>query len=174
LDRAPKIPTLQLASLLHRLAEIPGTAANKAGDLLHALRFSNQEIARVKALITEHRIDYASTWSDASVRRWLQRVSTALYSDLITLAEITSDDPSDASLLSELHKRAAQQIQSGAPLSLKELAISGSDLMRELHLQPGPQIGLLLERLLADVMEDSSLNQRQTLLARASALLAQA
>ncbi|HTM44000.1 MAG TPA: hypothetical protein VL137_03540 [Polyangiaceae bacterium] len=119
LDRAPKIPTLQLASLLHRLAEVPGTAANKAGDLLHALRFSNQEIARVKALITEHRIDYASTWSDASVRRWLQRVSTALYSDLITLAEITSDDPSDASLLSELHKRAAQQIQSGAPLSLK-------------------------------------------------------
>ncbi|HTM43999.1 MAG TPA: hypothetical protein VL137_03535 [Polyangiaceae bacterium] len=52
--------------------------------------------------------------------------------------------------------------------------MSGSDLMRELHLQPGPQIGLLLERLLADVMEDSSLNQRQTLLARASALLAQA
>ena len=54
----------------------------------------------------------------------------------------------------------------GEALSRKQLAISGTDL-RTLGVPPGPQMGAVLDRLLAMVVDDPTLNSRETLLARA-------
>jgi hypothetical protein len=48
-------------------------------------------------------------------------------------------------------------------LGLKDLAINGADVMRVLGTGPGRHVGQILERLLDRVLDDPSLNQKQTL-----------
>ena len=50
------------------------------------------------------------------------------------------------------------------PLSVKDLAVNGNDVCDVLHIQPGPLVGATLKRLLDAVLEDPSLNQRDTLM----------
>jgi tRNA nucleotidyltransferase (CCA-adding enzyme) len=52
------------------------------------------------------------------------------------------------------------------PLSRKQLAITGTDL-QTIGVPPGPQMGMVLDRLLDLVIDDPSLNTRDLLLARA-------
>ena len=49
-------------------------------------------------------------------------------------------------------------------VSLKTLAVTGKDLMREMGMQPGPEIGLILKKLLDLVIEDPSLNEKEILI----------
>ncbi|MBU3147021.1 hypothetical protein KPL50_26565, partial [Clostridium sp. CF012] len=55
-------------------------------------------------------------------------------------------------------------IESKAPLSIKELAINGKDLMSEFSIKPGTQIGVMLKFLLNIVLENSELNTKEKLL----------
>ena len=65
-------------------------------------------------------------------------------------------------------------IAQGAAFSVKDLALDGGTLIKELGVKPGPDIGRVLRALLEEVVEDPSLNSRDTLLARARELLQQA
>ena len=49
-------------------------------------------------------------------------------------------------------------------LSLKDLAITGKELITELGMQPGKEIGKTLHVLLDRVLDDPTLNERDTLL----------
>lgn len=176
LDRAAQHSTanracLQLACLLHALDPEPARAAKLADQLLHALRFSNQERETVRALIAEHRPAYQTEWSDADVRRWLSRVGRARTADLlefIALTDAAADRPPQ--LNAELRRRAEQQLAAGVPLTLKDLAIGGRDLMSELGLPAGKQLGSVLEALLALTLQQPELNERRALLERAARL----
>jgi len=55
-------------------------------------------------------------------------------------------------------------------ISVKMLAIKGTDLISVLHIPAGPQIGALLDVLLAETIENPLLNTKDTLLARAEIL----
>jgi tRNA nucleotidyltransferase (CCA-adding enzyme) len=166
LDAMPHVPTLQLAALLHGLHSDPKQAAHLAGQLLRELRCSNQDCERVQSLIAQHRPDYQETWSDADVRRWLKQVGVDLFDDVLTLSGV-AHEIADAEAL---RRRAQRQIDQHAPLTLRDLAITGKDLIHDLRLSPGPQLGILLDQLLTLVLDDPSLNQRQTLLERAAKL----
>jgi hypothetical protein len=50
------------------------------------------------------------------------------------------------------------------PIQAGQLAIDGHDLVRELGLPPGPEIGRLLATLLEAVLDDPGLNRREALL----------
>ncbi len=56
------------------------------------------------------------------------------------------------------------------PLSVGTLAINGSDIMRDLSLEPGPKIGHILHALLEEVLEDPSKNTAIILTKRATEL----
>jgi tRNA nucleotidyltransferase (CCA-adding enzyme) len=60
----------------------------------------------------------------------------------------------------------------GAAFGLKDLAIDGGVLMRELGIAPGRQIGEILRELLEEVVENPALNTRPKLLDRAKAIIA--
>ena len=59
---------------------------------------------------------------------------------------------------------------SNDPLSVKMLKIGGQDLIQELGIDPGPKIGALLDVLLAEAIEDPTINTREKLLERSIAL----
>ena len=49
------------------------------------------------------------------------------------------------------------------PISVKMLKVNGNELMEELGIKPGPKIGLMLNSLLAEVLDDPAKNTEERL-----------
>lgn len=194
LDACPGGPILRVAALLHDVGK-PRTRAvgEKTKDytfydhervgaemsqaILTRLKFSNQERDRICALVRHHLVCYDEGWSDAAVRRWIRRVTPDLTGDLYALCRadargkgIEDETAADIARIDALEVRARAILEAGNALTVRDLAINGADLMRELGLGPGRAIGQILESLLEAVIDDPSLNERGALLARARSL----
>jgi len=193
LDACQGEPILRVAALLQDVgkprargvaAETQGASlvdqdrvgAEMAEAILTRLKFSNDERARVMALLRHQHLGYAADWTDAAVRRWLRRVTPQLAPDLYALSSADargkgSDVGAELGAIEELRARVTAQVAAGAALSTRDLAINGRDLMSSLALAPSRLIGETLERLLELVTDDPSLNEREKLLAAARAIL---
>ena len=66
-----------------------------------------------------------------------------------------------------LHGQVHALITPETPLSVRELAIGGRDLMEEVGVPKGPALGRALEALLELVLDDPATNTRAALLAEA-------
>jgi tRNA nucleotidyltransferase (CCA-adding enzyme) len=136
-----------------------------AGDpasLLTRLKCSNRDIERGRA-IGAWRDRYPDPGDRAAVRRWM--AATAEFAaDLIAI--LPALDVSRASApISRLPKVVDQIRAAGEPLSLKDLAVKGDDLIAA-GVRPGPDVGETLARLLAEVLEDPTRNTKDYLLSR--------
>ncbi|MBA3582961.1 MAG: polynucleotide adenylyltransferase, partial [Gemmatimonadetes bacterium] len=69
--------------------------------------------------------------------------------------------------LEQLYLRVQEEIQRANALSARDLAIDGHELMAELGLQPGPEVGRILRELFERVLDDPDLNTRDSLLSLA-------
>jgi tRNA nucleotidyltransferase (CCA-adding enzyme) len=78
--------------------------------------------------------------------------------------------PEELANLDALERHVERVLRAQGALSLRDLAVDGNDLMQELGIGPGPELGHLLRALLELVTDDPSANQRDVLLARARAL----
>lgn len=195
LDACKPSPVLRVAALLHDVAK-PRTRAfsDKTNDytfyeherigaemaepILTRLRFSNDERAKIVALIRHHLICYSEDWTDTAVRRWLRRVTPELAPDLYEIGFADArgkgrDASADIVAIEQLKARVEAMLAAGAALSARDLAVNGSVLMKELSLQPGRIIGVVLERLVEVVTEDPSANTRERLLEEARRILAE-
>ena len=94
-----------------------------------------------------------------------------LLDDLLVLRTARAGGEAEAHLEGELQERIAGQRAAASPLRLSDLALDGRDLQVTLGIPEGPAIGIILGRLLADVIEEPDLNTHATLLRRAGLLL---
>jgi len=142
LDRLPRDPVLISAFL-----------AKDPASLLTRLKCSTKDIERGRA-IEQWREKYPDPKDPVAVRRWLAAVGPYA-DDLLALL------PAPRSLLQGVERiRAA-----GEPLTLKDLAVKGDDLIAA-GVRPGPDVGETLTRLLEEVLEDPSRNTKAYLLSR--------
>jgi hypothetical protein len=65
---------------------------------------------------------------------------------------------------SQVEERFARELARATALKVTDLAVGGEDVMRELHLPPGPEVGRVLARLLDRVLDDPDLNSRDQLI----------
>jgi tRNA nucleotidyltransferase/poly(A) polymerase len=128
--------------------------------VLSRLKASNAELARAAAVVAGP--PEPAGHSPVAVRRWMAAVGDAA-EDLTTIWSMRHGvTPLWEPVMRGIRERSE-------PLSRKALAVTGDDL-RSVGITPGPQMGLMLDRLLALVVDDPSLNQRETLLAKAKGI----
>jgi len=143
--------------------------AEMAGPILDRLRFSNEEKARITSLVANHLVCYSDEWSEAAVRKWIRRVSPERVEDLYALNQADllgkgRDVTQDLAGLERLKERVAREFAAQHALSTRDLAVDGKDVLRELEIKPSRRVGEVLEMLLEKVVDDPSLNERETLL----------
>lgn len=147
---------------------------------LRELRFSNREgdwVALLAAgagalrprVLAALRDDAGA--SDAELRRWAAiagrvRLADALRVSLATLHAGGELGPASARRAHALYRRALR-IAFRSPVEVADLCVDGEELLREAGVPRGPAIGVTLRRLLEEVLDDPSRNERETLLALA-------
>lgn len=139
-----------------------------AGLILRRLKFDNDTIYRVKHLVQVH--DYLQIPpTPRGVRRAVFRIGKEHFPDYLKLrrADILAQNPSmqkeKLEALAVLESLYQQILEEQNCLSLKDLAVTGTDLI-ESGLKPGPELGEILKKLLEIVIENPEYNTKEYLL----------
>jgi tRNA nucleotidyltransferase (CCA-adding enzyme) len=137
-----------------------------AFQILTRLKFSNEIIERVTKLVRYHLFYYnVGEVTESSVRRLMVNVGPENMEDLLKVREadrIGSGTPKAVPYKLRHLKYIIDKV-SHDPISVKMLAVKGDEVMKELDLKPGPKIGLILNSLLAEVLDDPSKNSKEHL-----------
>ena len=138
-----------------------------AKEILRRLKFDNDTIGKVAALITWH--DHRPALEERSVRRAIHRVGEEQYPALFeveradTMAKSLYKREETLAYLVEYERMYQKVLEKKQCLSLKELAVDGKDLIG-LGMKPGKELGEALERLLGHVLDFPEDNTREALL----------
>ena len=174
---------LRLAALLHDVAKPKTAISGKKGlefpnhhiesavlaqNILRRLRFENKTIKKVVLLIKNHMFYYAPNSPVSHARKLISKVGWDNVYDLIDLRvadRIASGFdtvywPGLKKLINDLEILKDEH----SDYQIKDLAVTGQDIIDQLGFFPGPRIGQLLERLLEIVIENPELNNKAQLL----------
>jgi len=150
-------------------------SAELATHALNRLRYPNSLRSRVGRIVRHHMFNVGN--GDARrARRFLAKYGDALAFELVDHKEAdyrgkrNAGEAPVADLESLERFREMLRHEQKNPHRLSDLAVDGNDLLG-LGFSPGPEVGHVLRSLLHDVIEDPSLNVRDTLLQRADGLL---
>ena len=144
--------------------------ATEVKKILQRLKTDNYTMDTVTRLVQYH--DYPFLAEEKAVRRAMNKIGPELFPMLFVLrtADLLAHNEPYASEGPERMRKTWECFrrirEKGECTSLKELAVSGSDLIAAGFL-PGKQLGDLLQNLLEVVLEDPEKNDRQTLLSYA-------
>jgi putative nucleotidyltransferase with HDIG domain len=141
--------------------------AKMTRKILTRLRFSEKEIEKISHYVLHHMFYYnIDEITDSAVRRLIRKVGPENIDDLIKLRiadRLGMGRPKGKPFkLIELERRIKEV--SLDPLSVKMLKINGEDIMKTLKINPGPRIGLLLNAVLGEILEDPKKNTPEYLL----------
>lgn len=145
--------------------------ARVAYEICERLHFSKKEREKVVKLIRWHMFTVDEHITDAAVRRFIRRVGVDNVKDIIDLrigdrlgSGITQDKAESWRL--KLFKQRIEKELAPGPFSINDLAIDGNDIMKELNIKPGPEVGKILQTLFEEVDEDLSKNTKEYLIQR--------
>ncbi|MDO8569287.1 MAG: HD domain-containing protein [bacterium] len=140
--------------------------ARLARNILTDLRFPKEIVEKVVKLVRWHMF-FSDTEKItlSAVRRIVRNVGTDLIWDLVDLRvcdRIGTGRPKETPFRLRKYKSMIEEAMRD-PISVKQLALGGADIMRLTDIGPGPHIGFILEILLSKVLEKPGLNTREYL-----------
>jgi tRNA nucleotidyltransferase (CCA-adding enzyme) len=139
-----------------------------AGNILRRLKFDNDTIHQVKELVYWH--DYRPLPEKRAVRRAMNKVGVDIFPMLLKVQRADNLAQSDymhkekIERLDEVTEAYREILESDQCVSLKDLAVTGQDLIK-CGLKPGPEVGRILQGLLEAVIEEPERNEKEKLLA---------
>lgn len=154
----------------------PERGEKKAREILKRLKFDNETVAMVSCLIRYHDKRHKDCFLDGAysnkgkraMRRLMKEAGKQAMPLLFLLQQADLQAQSTYKQEEKLAKLAAGKrcyeeiVAAGDAVTIKDLAIHGSDLIA-LGMQPGPQLGEILKRLLEEVLEHPQNNTKQRL-----------
>jgi len=175
-------PIVRLSALLHDVGKLKTAkkikdkmtfynhevvGARMTKDIAKRLKLSKNQRERIWTLVRWHMFAYDTKMTDKAIRRFIRRVGRDNINDMIMLRmsdRLGSGVKASSWRLREFQDRIGQVLYT--PMQIKDLKVSGKDVMKELDIESGPKVGEVLENLFEEVMEDSSKNNREYLLKR--------
>ncbi|MCL2175535.1 MAG: HD domain-containing protein [Treponema sp.] len=174
---------LRLAALFHDVGKPSTREMDKTGvytfyrheevsaylcnSILTRLKYPNAVIDTVCHLVKEHMFLYEDHWTDAAVRRFIARVGEENLENVykLRLCDVFgfSGKESKYPSLINLIDRVKKVLASEHAFTIKDLAVSGNDLMA-INIPAGKTMGAILKELLETVLEDPEQNTREKLL----------
>jgi len=141
--------------------------------ILQRLRFSKRMIEKIALLVRNHMFVYnVDEVTETGVRRLLRRVGKGNINDLINLrvADRLGSSCPKAVPYKLRHLEYIIEKVSKDPISAKMLKINGNDLIKLLKMKPSPRLGLVIEALLSEALQDPKINTKQKLSLKAKEL----
>ena len=175
--------TLRLTMLLHDIGKPQTFSIDESGithnhghalvgedmsvEILKRLKFDNDTIYKVRKLVRYH--DQRIEPNAKSVRRSINHIGEDIfpllfqvqYADIMAQSDYMREEK--LKTLEELKAIYEQILEKKECFSLKDLAVSGNDLI-EMGMKPGKEIGEALQKLLEIVLENPELNNKEYLL----------
>lgn len=186
LKHTPSIdPIVRFATLIHdigkpRVASVDQdgyiifhnheiVGAKMASGITDRLRFSKKEKEKIVMLVRWHMFTVDEHITDSAVRRFIRRVGVENVKDMMDLRigdRLGGGTQRAESWRLKLFKKRVEEQLAPAPFSINDLAINGHDVMKELQIKPGKQIGEILQKLFEEVDEDLEKNNKEYLIKR--------
>ncbi|MBO6149106.1 MAG: CCA tRNA nucleotidyltransferase [Lachnospiraceae bacterium] len=145
-------------------------SAQIAERVLMRLKSDRRTMELVKILVTNH--DRKPALTKKGVRRLMSELKEAFpllfpvwRADMLAQSEYKREEK--LSYIAEVERLYREIEEAKDPVSISDLKINGRDLMHELKIEPGPDMGSILNRLLDAVLSEPELNNRDSLLALA-------
>ena len=189
MENVPEDRVLRLAALFHdvgkpacRKTDAEGTdhflghpalGADMTADIMRRLKFDNATIESVTRLVRFH--DERFPVTARNVRRFISRLGSEYFDDMLVLkrADVLGQSmyqrKEKLDRIDEMDRVGHEIMNNAEPLSVKDLAIGGKDLM-DLGIARGPEIGTILKALLREAVDEPERNERETLLEEAEKL----
>ena len=189
MENVPEDKVLRLAALFHdvgkpacRKTDAEGTdhflghpalGADMTADIMRRLKFDNATIESVTRLVRFH--DERFPVTARNVRRFISRLGSEYFDDMLVLkrADVLGQSmyqrKEKLDRIDEMDRVGHEIMNNAEPLSVKDLAIGGKDLM-DLGIARGPEIGTILKALLREAVDEPERNERETLLEEAEKL----
>jgi tRNA nucleotidyltransferase (CCA-adding enzyme) len=182
-------PLVKLATLLHDVGKPPtmkvlnnGTitfynhevvGAQIAYQIGQRLRLSKVDIKRLVTLVRWHQFTVDERQTDSAIRRFMRRVGKENLSDILSLrtGDRLGGGARETSWRLEKFKERLDQL-SITPFTVSDMAVNGHDIMNHLGIKPGPVLGLVINKLFDEVMEDHTKNNGEYLLSQAQKIFA--
>jgi tRNA nucleotidyltransferase (CCA-adding enzyme) len=130
----------------------------EADAALERLRLPGRVVETVRQLLAFALQPESERWTDTEVRRWLVRLGPDRAEPALALARARGLDARG-----EITARVQRVRAAHPPLSVRELALHGSELMRLLGVGPSPLVGEATRFLFEAVLEDPARNTPETL-----------
>ena len=162
----PKVVYLKEDGIYHFHGHA-AASGSMAGDILRRLKYDTQTIRTVCRLVEVHSLYPEET--PQGVRRAAHRIGPELFRDFLlvkradTLGQSPAVHEKKLTYLDRIEKLYDEICDRGDPLTLRELAVTGADLMTD-GMKRGPAIGDVLEKLLDEVLECPEHNDKEYLI----------
>jgi tRNA nucleotidyltransferase (CCA-adding enzyme) len=173
-------PIVRLAALLHDIGkpqtfrrletgtitfynhEIVGAAIVKR--IADRLKFSKEQKEKLWRLVRFHQFTVNEYQTDSALRRFIKNVTPELLDDMIDLrvADRLGSGSTETSWRTEEFKKRLVEVQK-QPFAIRDLQISGKDIMEIMQIPPGPAVGEILNSLFLQVTEHGVPNEKEVL-----------
>jgi len=139
--------------------------ASIAKRIADRLRFSNEQKEKLWRLVRFHQFTVTETQTDSALRRFIVNVTPELLNDMIDLrvGDRLGSGSTETSWRTEEFKKRLIEVQK-QPFAIRDLKISGNDVMELLKIPAGPKVGEILNDLFRQVVEEGLENEKEVLL----------
>lgn len=183
----PEKPQIRLAGLFHDIGKPRAqyyASTNGNGNvfynhevigekmtekILKRLKFSNNDMKKIKKLVKLHMFYYTEEWSDGAVRRFLKKLRDDSI-ELEELFELRKADrigsgmrTGDAEIIEKFKARIRNIINEDNALKVTDLDINGNEIMKKFNIGPSKVIGEILEYMLQKVLDNPEFNKKDKL-----------
>lgn len=148
--------------------------AKMAREILHRLKFPKEIIEKVYKIVLNHMFFYdVGKVNESAIRRLIMKMGGV--EQMRDLMAVRIADRKGTPVPKEKpyklrHFEYMIEKVSADPIHVSQLEIDGNEVMEALKIAPGPRVGLILNALLAEVLDDPQKNKKEILLKRAQAL----